>query len=455
MNLAQKMSHYASHLSYPTLPKEVIHQTKRHLLDALACSLGALSSEPAHAIKKVVQHVKDPHGATLLGTFQKTSPDLAALYNGTLMRYLDYNDTYLSKEPAHPSDNISAALALAESCGRNGKDFMTALVLAYEIQCRLCDAASIRAHGWDHVTYGLFSTTLAASKLLKLSVVKMEHALGIAGVGHIALRQTRVGELSMWKGCAFANAARNGIFSAFLAEQGMKGPAPLFEGEFGFFKLVSGSFEINEWGGKNNRFKIMDCFIKYFPAEYHAQAAIEAALELGSKISNIHDIEKISVKTFKAACEIIAGSLEKWHPQSRETADHSLPYCVAVALIDGRVGLAQFSKRRISDLKLQKLIQKVTVEEDSLLTQKYPNSLPVHLKVIMKSGKVFEKYVENPKGHVARPLTDQEIEQKFKMLAKNILSSRQQEKILDQIWNLERLKDMGTFIRLFNCKRKA
>ncbi len=449
MNLAQKMSHYASNLSYQMLPKEVIHQAKRHFLDALACSLGALSSEPAKAIKKVVQRVKDSQGSTLLGTSQKTTPDLAAFYNGTLIRYLDYNDTYLSKEPAHPSDNIAATLTLAESCGRNGKDFITALVLAYEIQCRLCDAASIRAHGWDHVTYGLFSTTLAAAKLLKLSPVKMEHALGISATGHIALRQTRSGELSMWKGSAFANTARNGVFSALLAEQGMTGPAPIFEGEFGFFKLVSGSFEMNEWGGKNNRFKIMDCFIKYFPAEYHAQAAIEAALELGSKISNIHDIEKISVKTFKAACEIIAGEPEKWHPQSRETADHSLPYCVAVALMDGKVELAQFKEKRILDSKLQSFIQKITVEEDTSLTRKYPYSLPVNIKIIMKSGQVLEKYLENPKGHASRPLSDSEIEQKFKTLAKNRLSSRQQVKILDQIWNLEKVKDIGAFVRLF------
>ncbi len=452
MNLAQKMSYYASNLSYQMLPKEVIHQAKRHLLDALACSLGALSSEPAQAIKKVVQRIKDPKGSTLFGTFKKTTPDLAAFYNGTLIRYLDYNDTYLSKEPAHPSDNISATLALAESCERNGKDFITALVLAYEIQCRLCDAASIRTHGWDHVTYGLFSTTLSAAKLLKFSPVKMEHALGISATGHIALRQTRAGELSMWKGSAFANAARNGIFSALLAQQGITGPAPIFEGEFGFFKLISGSFDMNEWGGKNNRFKIMDCFIKYFPAEYHAQAAIEAALELGSKISNIHNIEKISVKTFKAACEIIAGSPEKWHPQSRETADHSLPYCVAVALMDGKVGLAQFQEKRILDSKLQSFIQKITVEEDASLTRKYPHSLPVNIKIMMKSGQVLEKYLENPKGHATRPLTDSEIEQKFKTLSKNRLSSGQQAKILDQVWNLEKVKDIGAFIRLFRTK---
>src|SRR5205823_2446118 len=173
---------------------------------------------------------------TLFGTTHRTPPDWAAFANGCLVRYLDYNDTYLSKEPAHPSDNIPAALAVAEAEQADGRELIVAIALAYEVQCRLCDAASLRARGWDHVTYGAFSTALASAKLMKLEVNKTRHAVNIAGVASAAMRQARVGELSHWKGVAFANAARHGVYSALLARAGMTGPAPIFEGQMGFEK---------------------------------------------------------------------------------------------------------------------------------------------------------------------------------------------------------------------------
>ncbi|MBI1884405.1 MAG: MmgE/PrpD family protein [Chlamydiae bacterium] len=450
-NLAQKLSHYAFRLSFNHLPEEVIHEVKRRLMDSLGCALGALSSEPARRALKVVSRIQDPDGATLLGTRHQVSPDLAVFYNGLLIRYLDYNDTYLSKEPAHPSDNFSAALALGEGLHRSGRDFITAVVLGYEIQCRLCDAASIRSRGWDHVTYGAFSSALVASKLLKLKEHQIYHALNLAGVANVALRQTRVGELSMWKGFAFANAARNGVFAALLAQAGITGPAPIFEGDLGFFKLVSGPFQIQRLGHRRIPFKILDTFIKYFPAEYHAQSAIEAALEIRKKISDIHKIQAIRVKTFRTAIEIIGGEKEKWHPVSRETADHSLPFCVAVALMDGEVTLKQFSQRRIQDPVLCRLVQKVTVEEDIRWTRLYPKANAVSLEVKTKRG-IFNRELLNAKGHAARPLSDDEVEEKFRRLSSRLLLPRQQNAILDKIWDLDQLKDVGIILKLLGMK---
>src|SRR5207249_11536596 len=195
-----------------------------------------------------------------------------------LIRYLDYNDTYLSLEPAHPSDNLAPVLAVGEWAGKGGKDLIVAAALAYEIQCRLCDAASLRKHGIDHVTYGALSSCAAACKLMGLDAVRTTHALGIAGVCNVALRQTRSGELSMWKGCAFANAARNGVFAALLAAEGLTGPAPIFEGELGIMKLLTGPFTVPVLGGRGTPFMISQTYIKFWPAEYHSQSAIEAAL---------------------------------------------------------------------------------------------------------------------------------------------------------------------------------
>lgn len=455
MNLAEKLAGYAFQFSYRELPEQVIHEVKRRVIDSFGCALGALSSDPAKIIRKVLTPFQLKSGATLLGEQHRVSPDLATFYNGLLIRYLDYNDTYLSKEPAHPSDNISSALALAETEQRSGRELIEATVLGYEIQCRLCDGASIRSKGWDHVTYGAFSTALLASKLLKLSQNKMVHAIGLAGTPNIALRQTRVGELSMWKGCAFANAARNGVFAALLASKGMTGPAPIFEGTLGFFNLVSGPFEIKKWGGRNSQFKIMDTSIKYYPAEYHAQGAIEAALVIRKEMrrEDIHSIQSIDVKTFKTAIEIIGGEREKWHPQFRETADHSMPYCIAVSLMDGEVGELQFSKKRMRDPRLYELIERVKIEEDSPYSRMYPQGVPVHLRITTKSGKIFEKEIIYPKGHARAPLTDGEIEHKFKRLTFKTLSEAQQKQALERLWDLEKIKDVGEIMKLFNFKK--
>src|SRR3990170_1741482 len=305
MTIAHMLAEYAGKLKYTDLPEDVVHEVKRRVIDSIGCAIGALNSEPAKIARKIAGLTKG--SSSVIGTNLKTSPDLAAFANGVAIRYLDYNDTYLAKEPAHPSDNISACLAVAEDENKSGKDLITAIVLAYEIQCRLCDAASLRQRGWDHVTYGAFSSALAAAKLMGLSVEKMVHALGLAGVANVALRQTRTGELSMWKGCAFANTARNAVFAAILAREGMTGPAPIFEGEKGFMKLVSGQFALQKFGSDKIPFKILETYIKHFPVEYHAQSAVEAALDLRRKLQKkegknfISSIKSVEIQSFDAA----------------------------------------------------------------------------------------------------------------------------------------------------------
>src|SRR5438128_1221367 len=265
MTLAEQLADYAVGLKFEDLPVPVVHEVKRRVIDSIGCALGAWNAEPCVIARRVAAMFSAGSlpgcGATLLGAAHRVPPDWAAFANGCLVRYLDYNDTYLSKEPAHPSDNIPAALAVAEAEGADGREFIVAIALAYEVQCRLCDAASLRARGWDHVTYGAFSTTLAAARLLHLDRARTQHAVGIAGVASAALRQSRVGELSHWKGCAFANAARHGVFAALLAREGMSGPAPIFEGEKGFEMLVSGPLEarLDQWGkGRDDDFMILN-----------------------------------------------------------------------------------------------------------------------------------------------------------------------------------------------------
>src|SRR3954451_17935360 len=283
--LAHQLAEYACSLNFEDLSKDVVHEVRRRVIDSLGCAIGAWNEEPCAIARKVASEFSAKHGATMIGTAQKAPPDWAAFATGCCIRYFDYNDTYLSKEPAHPSDNLAAVFAVAESVGASGREAITAAAIAYEVQCRLCDAASIRARGWDHPTYGAFSTALVAAKLMKLDPERTPHAVNIAGVHCAAFRQARVGELSHWKGVAFANAARHGVYAALLARAGMTGPAPIFEGAMGFQKELGVSLgNVAEMfdkakealAGEGPASMILKTSIKYWPAEYHSQSAIEA-----------------------------------------------------------------------------------------------------------------------------------------------------------------------------------
>src|SRR6476661_10098850 len=166
-SLAHQLADYACALRFEDLSKRVVHEVKRRVLDSLGCALGAWNKEPCAIARKVASDFSAKPGSTIIGTNHKAPPDWTAFATGCCIRYFDYNDTYLSKEPAHPSDNLSAVFAVAESVGATGREAILAAAIAYEVQCRLCDAASIRARGWDHPTYGAFSTALAAAKLMK------------------------------------------------------------------------------------------------------------------------------------------------------------------------------------------------------------------------------------------------------------------------------------------------
>ena len=410
--------------------------------------MGAYRAEPVRISRNVAKSTRDANGSTLFGTRNKTTPDLAAFVNAIMVRYFDYNDTYLSKEPAHPSDNIGPCFSVAEAEGASGKDLLLSIALAYEIQCRLCDAADIRHRGWDHVCYGLPSTALAAGKIMDLTTDKMTQAVNLALNSHITMRQVRAGELSMWKGCSFANAARNGVFSAILAREGMTGPSPIFEGEMGFFKQVSGPFQVNvdDFGGRNGSFKIVETYLKFFPAEIHSQTAIWAALEVRKEIADQDEIISVEIASHEAGFAILGRDPEKWDPKTKETADHSLPYIVAVALLEGKIDNSTYSERRFRDGKVLDFLKKITVIEDQELSVKYPEAVANRVTVKLSSGKTITKQVDYHKGHPKNPMSDQEIEDKFERLTSKYLSKNQSRRILGAIWGLDRLKNVSKLV---------
>jgi len=443
--LAETISKWAEQASFDKLGKKTVHEVNRRILDSIGTALGAWSSRPGRVTRQVAKAVSVENGANLLGSQHRTIPDLAAFHNGALVRYLDFNDTYLSKEPAHPSDNIPAAWAVGQERGAAPRDIVTAIVLGYELQCRLCDAASLRAHGWDHVYYGALSTALLASKLYGLSVEQTVHALGLAGVCNFATRQTRTGQISDWKACAFSNAARNGIFAANLARLGMTGPNEIFEGPKGLFKMVTGPFEL-AWSKEPDEWMINKTYIKFWPAEYHSQSAIDAALQLRDQIGDIDNIDSILIESFEAAVSIIGSEPEKWRPTSRETADHSMGYCVAVALRDGDVTRESFSDENIRDPQILGLLDKIRIVETDECNAGYPDGIPNKLIVRLKDGRTLEKKVTYPRGHAGNPMTDEEVIAKFRKLAAGVVSDQTADRVVNMALSFHELENVAELL---------
>ena len=449
MLLAEKLANWTHKIKYSDLTKDAIHETKRRFIDSLGTSLGAFMAKPVVIARQTALALPYPKGGSVVvGTKHRTTPDMATFANGAHVRYLDFNDTYLSKEPAHPSDNIPAALAVAQAARRSGKDLILATVIAYEIQCRLCDAASLRANGWDHVTYGAFSAGLAAGKLWGLKPEQLVHTQGLAGVCNIATRQTRTGQISMWKACAFSNAARNAVFAANLARQGFTGPHEIFEGPKGVFKQLTGGRFSVRLGSKSAGYMINKTYIKYWPAEYHAQSSIDAALQIRKQFMSDgytwKDIDRLGMESFEAAVSIIGSEKEKWRPTSRETADHSMGYMTIAALIDGDVTRATFQPSRFTNKKYLNLLDRTSIKEAADLNRGYPDGIPNRLKLRMKDGRVYKKTVKYPRGHAGNPMSDAEVEQKFRTLADGVVSARVQNQLLKQLWSLETARTVRT-----------
>ncbi|MGH7143693.1 MAG: MmgE/PrpD family protein [Planctomycetota bacterium] len=447
-DLSHEMVDFALNLKFDDLGRKTVREAKRRWLDSFACALGAWQAEPCRIIRSMLPTVKSAPGGTarMLGTRIQTTPEWAAFGSSALIRYMDFNDTYLSLEPAHPSDNIGAILAAADLADSSGQDAILATVIAYEIQCRLCDSASIRARGWDHVTYGVFSTTLAAGRLLGLTREQLLHAMGLAGVCGNALRLTRAGVISMWKGLAFANASRIGLLAVTMAKAGITGPAPIFSGDMGFCQQVSGPLDWTRPGSDKRGFLLTETMIKCVSAEYHSHPAVESCVELFDQIGGERPKE-ILVETFKAGVEIIGHGPERWRPESRETADHSLPFIVGVTLKNGELRPEFYEQPTREDPETLRWVDAVRVVEKPEYTTLYPKAYPTNIIVTMADGRSFSKRVDLPLGHPERPASDEVLELKFRDLCGDKMPEKQADQALSMLHRLDRLSSVRRLIR--------
>lgn len=454
--ILQFVSDYAINLRYDQLPPEVVHQVKRRTIDAIGCALGAYNAEASEIARGYVLGVRASPGATVLGTRHRTAPELAAFANGVMVRYLDYNDTGLAGDSGHPSDNIPAVLAAAEFVSADVRTFITGVVLAYEVQGRFGEPGRLRARGWDPVTFLALSAAAGAGKALGLTREQMANALAMAITSNVGLRQIRAGALSMWKGAAAGNAAASGVFTAILGGRGLTGPEQAFEGRYGLFNQVTGPIELQPFGGNGRPFKVQDAKFKVFPTDYEAQCAVHPALELRQVLGGkVDDIERVVVDTYNLAVTIAADSPEKWHPETRETADHSIPYVLAVAFTRGTVWLDDFTEERIRDPQIRALMKKIEVREKEEYTRANPESNYFRIEVITRSGEHHVREIRYAKGHPKNPMSDQEIEAKFRRLAEPVMGRVQMDRVLDRLWHLEDVESLRALLDLFVLKSRS
>ena len=451
--IEQRLSEYPRRFGREALAPAVLSEARRRVLDTLGCFFGAYNAKPGRTLRRTLA-LPTSGEATLWGTRRKAPAELAAWANGTCVRTLDYNDTYLSLEPCHPSDLIASLWAACEIDGRpgQGKRLLRALTLAYETMCRLCDAASLRTRGWDHVTYLPIASAVGCSYIFGLDPERTRNAIALAMTGNNALRQTRVGEISDWKAACAAYAARSGLWAARLAAQGFTGPFEAFTGRHGFFAQVSGEFSLS---GRplESPWKILSTHVKYFPAEHHAQSAIEAALELRGRLGeNLSSIKSITIECFSVATAIIGSEPEKWKPTTRETADHSMPYLVAAALLDGNITLSQYERRRFLDRDIRALMKKTEAIALPKYTRRYPVDMPTRLVIRLADGRVESAEVIRPKGYAGNPMSDADIRAKFDRLSVPLLGEARAARLADAVLKLERVAKLASFAPLLEVR---
>ena len=444
-SMIEQLAEFAAGLRYQDLTPEAVHECKRRLIDTLGCLAGGFAARPSVIARALARRARGAPSARILGTQERSTPELAAFANGVAMRYLDFNDATFGKSAGHPSDIFAAVLAEADALNANGRGVVTAATLAYEVFCNFSESVQ-RELGWDHTVFGVTANAVGAGKLLGLSRAKMGNAIALGVIPNMALEQTRTGELSMWKGCAAADAARNGVFAAQLAQEGLTGPGQAIEGKWGLWHPL-GKFRWQPFGGRGGPFRVTQTHIKYFPAVVHAQTPITVALELHGK-AQPEEIEAIAIETYWVAERYVDRANALWRPATRETADHSLPYCVVAALLDGRIASSSFSAARIRDPLLNALIERTTLRENPEFTRAHPGEWPCRIELTLRGGRRLAAEARYFKGHAKRPLSDEEIERKFRALSVPLLGRKRADAVLAAAWKLERLSDIGELLKL-------
>ncbi len=449
--VVEQLAGLSREVDYKVLPADVVKETKRRILDTLACAVGGLDSKPSKAVRSLVPETHGKFQATVWGG-GRTTGIMATLANGTALRYLDFNDVYFGRDPCHASGDIAPAVAMAEMVGASGKELISAVALAYEVHMRLCDFVgepTIWLRGWDHVTNIPYAAAAACGYLMRMPVDKIAHGMAIAGIQGNTLAELRRGKIPSQKAFAEAKAASDGLMAAQLAEQGMTGSELVLEGDFGHIKVVGGSCDLEALVAPIKTFSVTRTQLKMHAVESMTQAPVQAALTIRNKHKlKPEDIEHIEIGMYDYAFDKPDWDDGKLYPDTRETADHSYPYCIAAALLDGVVGPKQFTDERIKSSDIRGLMDRTSLVRDPEVQGLFPATLPGAVTIKRKDGQVFREVVKYPLGHPQNPMPDDVIEGKFRMLSEGVLSKARADEIIHAVWTLDEIKNTQEFTAL-------
>jgi 2-methylcitrate dehydratase len=452
----QQLAAFVTSTRWERLTPAAREALQLRILDSLGCAIAALDADVLRAVRREVEELGGRPLCTLIGG-GRTAPDRAALHNSAAVRYLDFNDSFMAPgETCHPSDNLGAVLAAVEFAGGDGRDLLVALAVAYQVQCRLSEVAPVRAMGFDHVTQGAYAAAAGAARGLGLDAAATANAIAIAGTAFNALRVTRTGSLSNWKGLAYPNTAFSAVHAAFLARAGITGPAEVFEGNKGFKDAIAGPFAI-DWAAEDLE-AVRRTSVKRYNAEFHSQAVLEAVLELREEAAiDASQVEWVGLDVFQVAFDIIGGGEEgdKRVVRTKEEADHSLPYLVAVALLDGQVLPAQYAPDRIARADVQDLLRRVDVRPSPDLTARFPAEHACRVRVALRDGRVLVREKSDYRGFPTRPAGCDDVEDKFRRLAVPVTGEAAADRIVGLVRDLERVRVEELCSALATVRRNA
>lgn len=457
--LSHTLAEWSCALKYEHLSAAAIERAKLFWYDSLGCALGGSQQEDAHIL---LAHYKEmaPASAgpcTCFVSSFRTNPVDAAFINNHMVRAMDYNDIYWKSDPCHPSDIICGPLALCESLGKSGKDLILATVIAYEVEQRLCEFGlpGIREYGWHHATLTAFAAPMAAARVLGLSVEQTVQAIGISASRTFTPGAVTAGKLTNMKNTVDPWATRMGVESALLAKRGFSGPEHMIDGKEGLYAVFGhvqykgqpAKFDTEMLLNKlpraaGDHYRILDCGMKSFPIEALSHAPLTAMMkcvkENGIKAA---DVAEIKVEVIARAADIL-GDPHKYRPDSKETADHSLPYCLAAGLVDGMVTPLQFKEERVMDKALIPVMDKVKVVANEEFESLFPKFQPSQVTITTAAGKKFTKRVDVPKGDPRDPMTAEEIGVKFHALGDGVIGRERCSKLSELILKMETLGDV-------------
>jgi len=456
--LTAEMARWAATLAYRDLSPEAVYQAKRFLLDSVGCALGGYQQHDVKILLQVLDEVAARGPSTVIGTGRRIDPISAALANALMIRVMDYNDIYWKQDPSHPSDIFPAALACCERAGSHGKELIVGLVLGHEFEMRLCEAAfpGIRERGWHHATLTAFVSPLVAGRALHLSWEQLQHAVGISASRHATLGAVTAGKLTMMKNTVDPLATQSGVLAALLAEKGYTGPEHVVDGKEGLTHVLGPEWKLNILtDGLGESWRITQCGMKAFPTEALTHTPISAVLDLVKRNDlRPEQVRKIKIHSLARAADILSDA-SKYDPRSKETADHSLPYVIAAALVERQVTPAQFALEKIMDPTIRAQLEKVEVVADREIEKVFPALQRVVVEITTTDERHLTEQLDYPKGDPRNPLTDAEVEEKFAALAEGVLSSGAQKKLKDAIWNLEKISSVSRLMALMKADPRA